>query len=478
MLALLISKLSISHLYSIFQHWSSTWEYHFHDIEWSSDETTESNTFISATMNVLMNSLNELNMNALISLSQLIIFSSRARKQLLQTFNSKDWHIAQTLRLMLEEWEGKSKKQRAQLYEQIQTMCVEAEENEAQVQKELNQEKARTQEKAWAKQIAQEETDHSKLLNDDDDLNEMHRMCERKMTRQQIIKLVWPEWSNSTSSASTVSWEFVPLPVRKPIVSSARSSSSPASPVRETREFVQLSVRKLTVSSSRSSPRFPTSSTSSFSRSSSARDLQRSYAQIASLSPVSSVPTSASVSSARSPARDARDLRRKLKQRPSVSPPRSPSRTYPPHDSPRDSPRSSPRYSPARDSRRTPTRNASVSPSRSSRTSHGSWRTSSSRGSSTRTPLHDSSARTPSRDLFTLSARGSPSCLFVEDLYVMFHRLSEEDHASQVQRQRVFPGLTYRLSVEISVSTLSISSSRSLKRFLQRSKAKLSSWIR
>jgi len=46
--------------------------------------------FISATMNALMNSLNELNMNALISLSQLIIFSLKTRKQLLQTFDLKD----------------------------------------------------------------------------------------------------------------------------------------------------------------------------------------------------------------------------------------------------------------------------------------------------------------------------------------------------------------------------------------------------
>ncbi len=403
-----------------------------------------------------MNSLNQLNLNASISLSQLILFSSKARKQLLQTFDLKDRHIAQTLRLILDEWKEKSKKQRAQLYEHIQAMCVEAEENEAQAQKELNLEKAQAR--------AQEETEHSKLLNDDDDLNEIHRMCKREMTRQQARKLVWPEWPNSASSASAV-WEFVPLPARKPTVSPARSSPSPASPVRETREFVQLPARKPTVSPSRSSPRSPTSSTSSFSRSSSARDLQRSYAQIAPLSPASSVPTSASVSPARSPARDARDLRRKPKQRPSVSPPRSP----PPHGSPR----SSPRYSPARNYRRTPTRNASVSPSRSPRTPHGSWRTSSPRGSPTRTPLHGSSARTPPRGSFTPSARGSPSCLSVEDLYVMFHRPSGEEHAPQGQRQRAFPEPTYSISPPTSAS-----SSRPLKRFLQRSKAKLSSWIR
>ncbi len=66
----------------------------------------------------------------------------------MQTFDLKNQHIAQILRSMLEEWKKKSKKQRTQLYKHIQTMCVETEENEAQVQKELNQEKAWTQEKA------------------------------------------------------------------------------------------------------------------------------------------------------------------------------------------------------------------------------------------------------------------------------------------------------------------------------------------
>jgi len=55
------------------------------------------------------------------------------------------------------------------------------------------QEEAQTQKKTRAKEIAQEETEHSKLLNGDDDLDEIHRMCEREMTRQQVIKLVWPE---------------------------------------------------------------------------------------------------------------------------------------------------------------------------------------------------------------------------------------------------------------------------------------------
>ncbi len=57
-------------------------------------------------------------------------------------FDLKDWYITQTLRLMLEEWKRKSKKQRTQLYKQIQTMYVEAEENEAQAHKELNLKKA------------------------------------------------------------------------------------------------------------------------------------------------------------------------------------------------------------------------------------------------------------------------------------------------------------------------------------------------
>jgi len=53
-------------------------------------------------------------------------------------------------------------------------MCVEVEENEAQAQKELNLKKAQAQKKTQAKEIAQEETRHLKLLNDDDDLNEIH----------------------------------------------------------------------------------------------------------------------------------------------------------------------------------------------------------------------------------------------------------------------------------------------------------------
>ncbi len=120
-------------------------------------------------------------------------------------FDLKDWQIAQTLRLILEEWEKKSKKQKTQLYEHIKTMCVEAEENKAQAQKELNQEKAQTQKKTQAKKITQEEMRHLKLLNDDDDLNKIHQMCKLEMTRQQVIKFVWSEWFNSTLSASTVS---------------------------------------------------------------------------------------------------------------------------------------------------------------------------------------------------------------------------------------------------------------------------------
>ncbi len=56
---------------------------------------------------------------------------------------------------MLEEWEEKSMKQRVQLYKHIQTMCVETEENEAQVQKELTQEKACALEKAHAQEKVQ-----------------------------------------------------------------------------------------------------------------------------------------------------------------------------------------------------------------------------------------------------------------------------------------------------------------------------------
>ena len=55
---------------------------------------------------------------------------------------------------------------------------------------ELNLKEAQTQKKTRAKEIAQEGTRHSKLLNDDDDLNEIHRMCEREITRQRVIKLV------------------------------------------------------------------------------------------------------------------------------------------------------------------------------------------------------------------------------------------------------------------------------------------------
>ncbi len=338
-------------------------------------------------MNALMNSLSELNMNVSISLSQLIIFSLKTRKQLLQMFDSKDQHIAQTLRFMLEEWEGKSKKQRTQLYEHIQTMCVEAEENEAQAQKELNQEKAQTKKKTQAKKIAQEETRHSKLFNDDDDLNKIHWMCKREMTCQQIIKLVWSEWFNSTSFASTVSWKFISLSAWKSIVSFAQSlsrfltSSSASSSLRSSsardlqRFFTQIASlfpvssiltsvsvspawlftrdardlrwklkQKLTVSFSRSSSRFSTSSTSSLSRSSSAQNLQRFYTQIASLFSVSLILSSifSTISSTQSSAQDARDLHWKLMQKLSVFSSR--------FSSSHDSSRSSSHYSSAWDS--------------------------------------------------------------------------------------------------------------------------------
>jgi hypothetical protein len=87
------------------------------------DETTESDMFISATMNALMSlnasmSLNtSMSLNASISLDQLIVFSSKARKQLLQTFNSEDQRIAQTLKFILDALKKMSKKQRTQLHE-------------------------------------------------------------------------------------------------------------------------------------------------------------------------------------------------------------------------------------------------------------------------------------------------------------------------------------------------------------------------
>lgn len=93
------------------------------------------------------------------------------------------------------------------------------------------------------------------------------------MTRQQAWKLAWP--------------------------ASSASSASSTSSARDTQEFPQLSARKHIFSLAWFPPRSSASSTSSFYRSSSARDLQRSFAQIASLSPVSSV--SASVSPARTP---------------------------------------------------------------------------------------------------------------------------------------------------------------------------------
>ncbi len=404
-----------------------------------------------------MNSLNELNMNASVSLGQLIIFSSKARKQLLQAFDPENRHIAQTLRPILEEWEEISKEQRAQLYESIKAMCDAAEKNEAQAQKEIDQEEAQAKEEARA-------------------LEKAHAQEKARFA------------STSASSASSI---------------------SSASPARDTRELAQLSARKPTVSPSRSPSRSPASSSASSSlRSSSARDLQRFFTQIAPLSPASSVPTSASISPASS-ARDARNLHRKPMQRPSVSPPRSPPRTFSSHDSPR----SSPRYSPARDSRRTPTRNTPVSPSRSSARTpphgspHDSPRSSpryspardSRRAPTRNTPVSParSPARTPPRDSSIPSPRGSPArtppsgssrslsshdfprdssikpCLSVEDLYVMFHRLSEEGHASQGQRQRVFLGPTYRFSAETSVSPpIKAPSSRSLKAISSKVKGK------
>ncbi len=132
-----------------------------------------------------------------------------------------------------------------------------------------------------------------------------------------------------------------------------------------------------------------------------------------------------------------------------------------------DSLRSSSHYSSARNSRWTLIRNVSVFSSRSS-----AWI--SSYDAFSILSSCDSSARILSSDSLQSSSCNSfiKSCLFVKNLYIMFYRLSEKEHMSQSQRQRVFLEITYSISLSISVS-----SSRSLKRFLQRSKMKLSFWI-
>jgi hypothetical protein len=209
------------------------------------------------------------------------------------------------------------------------------------------------------------------------------------------------------------------------------------------------------------------------------REMARQQARKPTVSPVrspasfepSATSPASPASPARSPARNARDLHQKPMQKPFVSPPRSLFRT--PTGSPvRNStlsPRSSPRYSsPARDSHRKPTRNTPVFSARSpARTPP--------RGSPRSLPSWRAPARSPIKP-----------CLFVKNLYATFHRPNEEEYAPQGQKQRAFPGLTHRFSVETSVSAptkASISapsapSPRPLKRFLQRSTAKISSWVR
>ncbi len=225
------------------------------------------------------------------------------------------------------------------------------------------------------------------------------------MTRQQTQKLVWSKWSHLTSSASF---------------------NSSASSVQDTRKFAQLSAWRFIISFARFLSRFSTlSSTSSFLRSSSARNLQRFFIQIASLSSVSSIFISIFVLSAQ----DARDLRRKLKQRLSVSSSCFLSRIYLSHDSSR----SSSRYSSARDSRWTLTWNASFFSSRSFAwtSSYDSFIFSFFILSS-----HDTSARIFSSDSLWSSSHDLfiKSCLFMKNLYVMFHRLSKKEHTLQSQR--------------------------------------------
>ncbi len=145
-----------------------------------------------------------------------------------------------------------------------------------------------------------------------------------------------------------------------------------------------------------------------------------------------------------------------------------------------DSLRSSSRYSSAWDSHWTLTWNVSVFSFRSS-----AWTFSydsfifSSYDSFAWILSYDSFARILFSDLFQSSSHDSfiKSCLFMKNLYIMFHRLSEKDHTLQNQRQCVFLELTYYLSIKISILILFISSSHFLKWFLQRSKMKLSFWV-
>jgi predicted RND superfamily exporter protein len=92
------------------------------------------------------------------SLSELIVCSSKARRQLLQALNSKDRRIAQALKFILDEFEEMSKEQRAHSYENMQTIF-----------NAMNQKEAHAH--AEAQKQAQKEIDSelSKLVNGDDD---------------------------------------------------------------------------------------------------------------------------------------------------------------------------------------------------------------------------------------------------------------------------------------------------------------------
>ncbi len=249
------------------------------------------------------------------------------------------------------------------------------------------------------------------------------------------------------------------------------------------------------------------SSASSFFHSSFAWNLQRFFTQIASSFLISSIFTSISVSSAQSSAWNARNLRRKFIQRLSVS------SSY--FSSSHDSFCNSSRYLSAWNSHWTLTWNVFIFSFKSSAwifscdfstfsfsiflSCDTSARISSS--DSFYNLFHHSSAKnccwTLTWNTFVFLSRSFTwtffhdsfndsfwssfscnlfikSCLFVKNLYIMFHKLSKEKHILQSQRQHVFLELTHYFSVEISISLfIFISSLCFLKQFLQRSKMKL-----
>jgi hypothetical protein len=71
----------------------------------------------SLNMNASMNSLSELNMNASMIFDQMMILSSRARRQILQTLHLNDQWIAQILKSQLDQLEKLLKKQKTELHE-------------------------------------------------------------------------------------------------------------------------------------------------------------------------------------------------------------------------------------------------------------------------------------------------------------------------------------------------------------------------